>query len=73
MLVLSRKKKQAITIGDEIKVTVLSIKGNHVRLGIEAPEGLRILRTELVAADPEPDGEETGQPEETNEGASRAA
>ena len=37
MLVLSRKQHQDIVIGDDIKITVLKVKGNTVRLGIEAP------------------------------------
>jgi carbon storage regulator len=49
MLVLSRKLSQQIMIGSEIVITVVKIEGNHVRLGIEAPRGVSILRDELVA------------------------
>jgi carbon storage regulator CsrA len=47
MLVLSRKLNQEIVIGDNVKVTVLKIKGNTVRLGIEAPRNIRVIRGEL--------------------------
>lgn len=47
MLVLSRKKDQSIAIGEDIELTVLSVKGNTVRLGIKAPDEVRILRTEI--------------------------
>ena len=47
MLVLSRKLNQEIIIGDNVKVTVLKVKGNTVRLGIEAPREVRVVRGEL--------------------------
>ena len=47
MLVLSRKTDQRIRIGDNITIVVNQIKGNRVTIGIEAPEGVRILRGEL--------------------------
>jgi carbon storage regulator len=49
MLVLSRKLSQQILIASDITITVVKIEGNHVRLGIEAPPGVTILREELVA------------------------
>ncbi len=48
MLVLSRKPQEKIRIGDSIVVTVLALKGNSVRLGIEAPQDVRIVRAELT-------------------------
>ncbi len=51
MLVLTRKQRQQITIGDNITITVLRVKGQAVRIGIEAPDGIRILRAELTAID----------------------
>jgi carbon storage regulator len=48
MLVLSRKLSQEILIGSDITITVVRIEGNHVRLGIEAPPGVSVLRDELV-------------------------
>ncbi|MBF0456332.1 MAG: carbon storage regulator CsrA [Nitrospirae bacterium] len=47
MLVLTRKSEEAIKLGDSITITVVEIKGNKVRLGIEAPHGVRIYRNEL--------------------------
>ena len=47
MLVLTRKSQDSIRIGDHIKVTILRIKGNTVRIGVEAPDDVRIVRGEL--------------------------
>jgi len=47
MLVLSRKQKQQIKIGDDVVLTVLQVKGNTVRLGIEAPKEIHVIRGEL--------------------------
>ncbi len=47
MLVLSRKLNQKVQIGDDIVVTVVKVKGNVIRLGIEAPKDVRVLRSEL--------------------------
>lgn len=47
MLVLSRKLKQEILIGENIKITVLKVKGNSIRLGIEAPRDVHVLRGEI--------------------------
>ncbi|PLV59006.1 carbon storage regulator CsrA [Thermotoga sp. KOL6] len=47
MLVLTRKPGEKIVIGDEIVITVLRIEGNSVKIGIEAPKYVRILRAEL--------------------------
>jgi carbon storage regulator len=48
MLVLSRKPGEKVTIGHGITVTVVEIIGNRVRLGINAPDNVHILRGELV-------------------------
>ncbi|MDR3619750.1 MAG: carbon storage regulator [Paludisphaera borealis] len=50
MLVLSRKSMQSVTIGSDIRITVIRLEGNQVRIGIEAPRDVRILRDELVDA-----------------------
>ena len=47
MLVLSRHKDSSVKIGPDVTVTVLSIRRQHVRLGIEAPKNVRVLRDEL--------------------------
>ena len=55
MLVLSRKLGQEIVIADNIRLTVVAIRGNRVRLGFTAPPDVSIQREELC-----PKGEETG-------------
>lgn len=47
MLVLSRKETQRIRVGDSIVVTVVKISGDKVRVGIEAPSDVLVLRDEL--------------------------
>lgn len=47
MLVLARKCQQQIQIGENITITVLRVKGNSVRLGIDAPSQIRVTRGEL--------------------------
>jgi carbon storage regulator len=49
MLVLSRCKNEAIVIDGQIKVTVVEIKGDKIRLGIEAPREIGVWREELAA------------------------
>lgn len=48
MLVLSRKETERIKLGDSIVVTVVRVAGDKVRLGIEAPPDMLVLRDELV-------------------------
>jgi carbon storage regulator CsrA len=55
MLVLSRKQNQEVLIGDQIKITVLKSRGNTVRLGIDAPRDIKVVRGELTAADSQDD------------------
>jgi carbon storage regulator len=63
MLVLSRKKGQSLVIAGNTVVRVLEIKGNQIRLGIEAPDDVAVMRTELserqVAHSPAPGGRES--------------
>lgn len=49
MLVLSRKEQQTIRIGDDVVITVYQIGRDRVRLAIDAPKKMMILRGELVA------------------------
>ncbi len=50
MLILTRKEGEAIRIGDNIRVVLVQLKGNQVRLGIECPNNMRVLREELYQA-----------------------
>ncbi len=47
MLVVSRKKDESIIIGDNIKVTVVEISKDRIRIGVDAPENVNIARSEL--------------------------
>ncbi len=47
MLILTRRMSESVIIGDEVKVTVLGIKGNQVRLGIDAPKTVSVHREEI--------------------------
>ncbi len=55
MLVLSRKTSERILIGDEISITVVRIGPNSVRIGIEAPKSMNIVREELCNFDQQRD------------------
>jgi carbon storage regulator len=48
MLVLSRKEGEAIVVGDEIEITVSSVRGGKVRLAISAPDDVVIMRREVL-------------------------
>ncbi len=50
MLVLSRKPGEAITINENIVVTIIEIRGDKVRLGIEAPKDVKVHRQEVFEA-----------------------
>ena len=50
MLVLTRKPGERVLIGDDIVVTILESRGDGVRIGIDAPRGIRIQRDEVVEA-----------------------
>lgn len=55
MLILTRKIGETLHIGDGIKVTVTGIKGNQVRIGIDAGQDVKVLRDELM-----PEGQRVG-------------
>ena len=48
MLVLTRKTDEQILIGDDIRITLVKVRGNSVRLGIDAPKNIRVVRGELM-------------------------
>lgn len=58
MLVLSRKKDEVIMIGDEIRIQILEIRGDKVRIGIDAPKDVSVDRREIwLVKHPEPSAE----------------
>ena len=50
MLILTRKKDEAIRIGEDIRIVLVQVKGGQVRIGIECPTEMRVLREELYEA-----------------------
>jgi carbon storage regulator len=50
MLVLSRRVGESLVIGDDITVTVIEVRGDTVRLGVDAPRHVRVHRAEVIAA-----------------------
>lgn len=50
MLVLTRRLNESIRIGNNVVITIVEMRGKKVRIGIEAPQGVDILREELVSA-----------------------
>ncbi len=47
MLILARKENQSIMIGDDVEITVVSIKGDHIKIGIQAPKNIKVFRKEI--------------------------
>ena len=50
MLILARKKDESIIIGDKIELSIIDIKGDQVKIGINAPPEVKIYRTEVFDA-----------------------
>ncbi len=51
MLVLTRKVGERLVIGDQIVVTIVQVDGTRVRVGVEAPSDVNVVRSELLAAE----------------------
>jgi carbon storage regulator len=64
MLVLTRKPNQSIMIGDDIEVSVLSVVGEKVRIGIHAPQNIPVFRTEIYVEIQRDQGEQKDAPSE---------
>lgn len=50
MLILSRKINQKIRIGDDIVITLIDVKGDQVKIGVEAPSNVKVYRQEVFEA-----------------------
>ncbi len=50
MLILTRKPSETLVVGDDIKITILGVKGTQVRIGIEAPKDVGVHRQEIYNA-----------------------
>ena len=68
MLVLSRKKNESIVINDEVVVTIVEIRGDKVRLGIEAPKEVPVHRREVYDKIKEAERRGTEQDENSGSG-----
>jgi carbon storage regulator len=54
MLILTRRVNESLLIGDDVTVTILGVKGNQVRIGVDAPRDVSVQREELGSRDDDP-------------------
>ena len=62
MLILTRRVTESLMIGDDVTVTILGIKGNQVRLGVQAPKQLTVHREEVYYRLREEEGRNDDEP-----------
>jgi carbon storage regulator len=67
MLVLTRKVGERILIGDDIVLTILDSRGDGIRVGIDAPRGIKVQREEVVRAVTEANAEAANAPADAEE------
>lgn len=72
MLVLSRRAGESVILGEDITVTVLEVRGDVVRVGIDAPRSLKVHRAELLAQLEESNREAASPSEDTVANLARA-
>jgi carbon storage regulator len=70
MLILTRRVGETVMIGNDVTVTVLGVKGNQVRVGINAPKTIAVHREEIferIKREQQGDGDNDGEPESPTE------
>ncbi|MCY3604148.1 MAG: carbon storage regulator CsrA [Gammaproteobacteria bacterium] len=65
MLILTRRSGEAVIVGDNVRIAVLDIRGNQVRLGVEAPREVTVHREEVYQRIVEEQGSAAGEDEES--------
>jgi carbon storage regulator len=73
MLILTRRVGETVMIGDEVAVTVLRVKGNQVRLGVNAPKSISVQREEIFQRIKRENGQNEASPHGADERADETA
>ncbi len=60
MLILSRRESERVYLGDDIVLTIVRVSGDKVRIGVEAPSNVKILRNELEVSPPKAEDTDKG-------------
>lgn len=66
MLIITRKISESIDIGNDVRIDIMSVRGNQVRIGIHAPKGVPVRRTELEVRATARDGESSSDSARTH-------
>ena len=66
MLILTRRIQESIMIGDDVTMTILSVRGNQVRIGIDAPKSVEVHREEIYHKSKANKQSKSGRPSEKN-------
>jgi len=61
MLILTRRVNESLLIGDDVTVTILGVKGNQVRIGVDAPRDVSVQREELANRNEDTSTSDTGK------------